>query len=493
MTWVVSLFFPLIFLFEGIILPYSGDYVVTNTCHPDGWGNYVGGYPSTCAIDISAGCGEPIISPVSGDFISYADDGLQLGNTAAIIKGNQYIVFLLHGDYLNLSKVSQGDLIGYEASHGNSTGCHTHLSVFDNINKKWVNPLSLGDVTSIVDVTQIEDVPIPSTEVLALLSGMDFIVSEQEIIAPTVGYIQTVEPIKLSTPSSLGEDTSTEIFSIQRINAKEKIVLVIVLIATLLILLFFGRKRFVGLYTFLLLLLIIGSLLCALGVNEQQSINLLQGKVNTLLQSTTQADAELPEFRQAEFVTKVVLDLDFIGKNSEQDSLAIDPISPQWPKEIQQWNTEIESAAIKSGIDPNWLAAVMYQESRGNAQALSSVCAAGLIQVMPSDGSLDENGQCAEKTEENLLRYQNYFSSNNTFYFRDRPTQIQLLDPSFNLEYGSTYLADLIQKHGSIAEALRYYGGTGYGEQYVNAVSDHYACVVNEDYERCHDGLLGMR
>ena len=77
---------------EGFMFPYK-TYKVTQTCHPDGWGTYVG-VPSTCAVDIRAGCGAEGVSPVSGQLYSFTDDGMKVGNTAAIIKGSRYWVFI---------------------------------------------------------------------------------------------------------------------------------------------------------------------------------------------------------------------------------------------------------------------------------------------------------------------------------------------------------------------------------------------------------------
>ena len=137
-SYLLQLFLQMKELFFLILV---GLIPITDGCHPDGWGDFVGGYPSTCAIDLSAGCGASIISPISGDMVAYADDGLRIGNTAAIIKGSRYTAFLLHGDYVASGPIQQGGLIGHEASHGNSFGCHTHISIFDHIEKKWVNPI----------------------------------------------------------------------------------------------------------------------------------------------------------------------------------------------------------------------------------------------------------------------------------------------------------------------------------------------------------------
>ena len=48
-----------------------------------------------------------------------------------VIEGPVYEVILLHGVYSPVvgDVVAQGEFIGYEASIGWSTGCHTHMTV----------------------------------------------------------------------------------------------------------------------------------------------------------------------------------------------------------------------------------------------------------------------------------------------------------------------------------------------------------------------------
>ena len=57
-----------------------------------------------------------------------------------------------------------------------------------------------------------------------------------------------------------------------------------------------------------------------------------------------------------------------------------------WPDEDQRvldWAPEIHAAAAEAGIDPALLAGLVYAESRGQADAVSSVGAMGLCQLMP--------------------------------------------------------------------------------------------------------------
>ena len=137
---------------EGFLHPYQGQkFYHTQGCHSDGWGNYVGGIPSTCGVDFTAyadsrdtSCGAPAMAPVSGNFSYLGTD--KNGSTMGVLDGTQYIVFLLHGDFVPDGYLKQGDIIGYEGDHGWSTACHWHLTVFDKVLNQWVNPNTLKSV-----------------------------------------------------------------------------------------------------------------------------------------------------------------------------------------------------------------------------------------------------------------------------------------------------------------------------------------------------------
>jgi soluble lytic murein transglycosylase-like protein len=110
------------------------------------------------------------------------------------------------------------------------------------------------------------------------------------------------------------------------------------------------------------------------------------------------------------------------------------------PDNITQWCGLIEAAAVKYGVSPELVAAVMLQESGGQADVISASGAVGLMQVMPSDGIaagfMCVNGPC----------------------FATRPTTQELLDPAFNVDYGVRMLAGLIEKYGNERDALKAYG-----------------------------------
>ena len=127
-------------------------------------------------------------------------------------------------------------------------------------------------------------------------------------------------------------------------------------------------------------------------------------------------------------------------------------VSQKYPDKILQWCDLISKFAKKNDLDPDLLAALVWQESGGNPTAYSKSGAVGLMQVMPRDGIaagfMCVNGPC----------------------FTNRPTIAELEDPSFNLKYGTAMLANLLAKYGDIREALRYYGPRDSGYYYADKV-----------------------
>ena len=127
-------------------------------------------------------------------------------------------------------------------------------------------------------------------------------------------------------------------------------------------------------------------------------------------------------------------------------------LAASYPPEIQQWCSQIESAAHDTNLPVNLIAAVMLQESGGDPLVISSSGAVGLMQVMPRDGIAADfmciNGPC----------------------FSSRPTINELQDPAFNVTYGSQMLAGLYAKHGSYREALFRYGPMNIGYHYADLV-----------------------
>jgi hypothetical protein len=131
-------------------------------------------------------------------------------------------------------------------------------------------------------------------------------------------------------------------------------------------------------------------------------------------------------------------------------------VSLRYPNRITRWCGVISQNAVKRQIDPDLIAALIWQESGGNPDAYSRDGAVGLMQVMPRDGIAARfkcpNGPC----------------------FGNRPSMNQLEDPNFNVSYGTKMLAGLINRRGSLREALKSYGPAGAGYSYADKVLSIY-------------------
>ena len=107
------------------------------------------------AIDIAAGKGATIYSPIHGKVKGLFTDGV--GNPTLIIENDRYRVTMLHGAY-SVQKgqtVKARQTVGTESNLGNTTdmqgnscrnrdcGYHTHLNVFDKRAGVNINPLDL--------------------------------------------------------------------------------------------------------------------------------------------------------------------------------------------------------------------------------------------------------------------------------------------------------------------------------------------------------------
>ena len=126
--------------------PYD-HYVITQDLHGFSYGHL--------AVDISAGKGTVIKSPINGVVAANHID--HLGNTTLVIENTLYEITLLHGKYdVNIGEViAAGQPVGIESNLGYTTdmqgnpcgnrdcGYHTHLNVYDKLQNKNVNPLDL--------------------------------------------------------------------------------------------------------------------------------------------------------------------------------------------------------------------------------------------------------------------------------------------------------------------------------------------------------------
>jgi len=146
-------------------------------------------------------------------------------------------------------------------------------------------------------------------------------------------------------------------------------------------------------------------------------------------------------------------------ENFESEELTCS-LPHSYPELVLQWCEVIENNATKFNIDQRLLAAVILQESGGQAEAYSSSGAVGLMQIMPSDG-IAANFQCI-----------------NGPCFSARPTMNELFNPEFNIEFGSKMLKNLIESHGNWRDALKYYGPMDVGYYYADIILNIY-----ENYE----------
>lgn len=129
-------------------------------------------------------------------------------------------------------------------------------------------------------------------------------------------------------------------------------------------------------------------------------------------------------------------------------------LSPMWGPAIRQWSTYIGVLARTHGLDPDFIAAVVQEESNGRLDGVSSVGAVGLMGVMPQGPGLEW-----------------------------RPTTDELLNPSINLRWGVAILAEVVrQAGGDLASALAAYSG-GW-ERVGSSVPQAYATNVLDNYAR---------
>jgi soluble lytic murein transglycosylase-like protein len=128
-------------------------------------------------------------------------------------------------------------------------------------------------------------------------------------------------------------------------------------------------------------------------------------------------------------------------------------VSSRFPEDVTRWCSLITDQAHQNELDPDLLAALIWLESGGNADAYSHSGAVGLMQVMPRDG-LAAGFQCP-----------------NGPCFENRPAMVELMDPDYNVRYGARMLSGLVQKNGGdLREALRQYGPMDVGYRYADNV-----------------------
>jgi len=131
---------------------------------------------------------------------------------------------------------------------------------------------------------------------------------------------------------------------------------------------------------------------------------------------------------------------------------SIKQLSAKYPQSIQKWRGEIECSADQHDLDPNLIAAVMLQESGGQPTVISTSGAVGLMQIMPRDGIASK------------------FICGDHPCFKNRPSINELLNPDFNIDFGTRLLSGLLKTSGSTRNALKAYGPMDVGFYYADII-----------------------
>ncbi len=109
----------------------------------------------------------------------------------------------------------------------------------------------------------------------------------------------------------------------------------------------------------------------------------------------------------------------------------ITSLSPYWRSQMQRWTPLITQEAQRREFDPDFVAALIWKESRGDPNAIGPAGSVGLMQVMPKEAG-----------------------------FSWRPTTAALLDPSLNVAWGTRTLSIIVgQGKGDLYAALAAYNG----------------------------------
>jgi soluble lytic murein transglycosylase len=117
--------------------------------------------------------------------------------------------------------------------------------------------------------------------------------------------------------------------------------------------------------------------------------------------------------------------------------VAVDRTKPDWYQRLRyplEYEQLVRRSARAYGVDPALVAAVIYSESRFEADAVSSAGAIGLMQLLP------ETGRWIATTTGGVR-----------FRVRD------LYNPRINVRYGTFYLGRLLEKYDDVRLALAAY------------------------------------
>jgi len=106
-------------------------------------------------------------------------------------------------------------------------------------------------------------------------------------------------------------------------------------------------------------------------------------------------------------------------------------LSSYWSVKILRWETLIVQEANQRSLDPDFVASLVWQESRGEPDAMGPGGSVGLMQIMPKEAG-----------------------------FSWRPSKEVLMDPAANLLWGTRTLSIIIkQGDGDVFNALAAYNG----------------------------------
>lgn len=129
-------------------------------------------------------------------------------------------------------------------------------------------------------------------------------------------------------------------------------------------------------------------------------------------------------------------------------------LSPIWGPTIQRWSAYIAVLSDFYGLDPDFIAAVIVEESNGDPLVVSRVGAVGLMGIMPAGPGLEW-----------------------------RPPAEELENPSTNLRWGVAILSEIVRQSGGdlFAALAAYSGGWSHAEK---GVPREYAARVLNNYGR---------
>ncbi len=152
--------------------------------------------------------------------------------------------------------------------------------------------------------------------------------------------------------------------------------------------------------------------------------------------------------------TSLAQSVEPVSASPTEDWVDRESLSPYWHTKVLRWESLIVQEANRRKLDPDFVASLVWMESRGDAKAVGPVGSVGLMQVMPKEAG-----------------------------FTWRPTREELLNPYTNLFWGTRTLSTVIQQgDGDVFSALAAYNG-GW-EKISSRVPKAFAATILHDYAR---------